>query len=71
MAEDASGLKIPLGEAVAVVAFLALANVIDFRVSHAALVVGPAAAAGLLAGPRGVDVGFPVTGERTGQADGD
>jgi hypothetical protein len=50
MAEDASGLKIPLGGAVAVVvAFLALANVIDFRVSHAALVVGPATAAELLA----------------------
>jgi len=46
MAEDASGLAIPLRWAVAVVAFLALVNVIDFRLAHAARVVGPAAAAG-------------------------
>ena len=32
-----------------VVAFLVLVNVIDIRVQHAALVLGPAGAAGLLA----------------------
>lgn len=41
MAEDASGLRIPVGWAVAVtVAILAFVIVIDIRVAHASLVVG-------------------------------
>jgi membrane protease YdiL (CAAX protease family) len=49
MAGDASGLRVLFGWAVAViVAFLTFVNVIDVRVAHASLVVGPAAAAGLL-----------------------
>ena len=49
MAEGSSGARIPFGWAVAVViAFLALVNVIDIRVAHASLVLGPAGAAGLL-----------------------
>jgi hypothetical protein len=63
MAGDASGLRMPLGWAVAViVAFLAIVNVIDIRVTCASL-----------RGPRGhggVDVGFPVTRERLVLADG-
>jgi len=50
MAGDASGLRIPFGWAVAVVViFLACVNVVNVRVAHASLVVGPVGAAGLLA----------------------
>lgn len=49
MAGDASGRRIPVGWAVAVVVVvLAFVNVIDVRIAHASLVVGPVAAAGLL-----------------------
>ena len=45
-----SGRRVSLGWAIAVViAFLLLVNVIDVRVAHASLVLGPAGAAGLLA----------------------
>jgi membrane protease YdiL (CAAX protease family) len=49
MAGDVSGHRIPVGSAVAaVVAVLAFVNVIDVRIAHASLVVGPVGAAGLL-----------------------
>lgn len=50
MAGDVGGHRIPVGWAIAaVVAVLAFVNVIDVRIAHASLVVGPVAAAGLLA----------------------
>jgi membrane protease YdiL (CAAX protease family) len=53
MAGDASGLRVCPGLAIAaVVPFLALVNVIDIRVAHASVVVGPVAAAGLLVAAR-------------------
>jgi membrane protease YdiL (CAAX protease family) len=63
MAGDANGLRIPFRRAVAViVAFLALVNVIDVRVAHASLVLGPAAAAGLLVFARRAGLSWPELG---------
>ena len=49
MARICSGLRSPIGVAVAVVvAGLVVVNVIHARVAHASLVLGPVGAAGLL-----------------------
>lgn len=50
MADDSPSLRVPVGWAVAgLIAFLAVVNVVDIRVTDASLVVGPVAAVGLLA----------------------